>query len=161
MTSRNILNILIDLPKLFALQTIQPLRLAIRKAVESPQTAQEMADMVNKSLKHEIRAGFTHRFIRLMFVTVDDRVFARRYTYGEPSWHSAFRVESQGQIKLDKTIMNIKAYVPDDFEKIIPQVDQAYADSLKRMGARFLLDSAVKPRAQESTIELTLINKPV
>ena len=155
----NILNMVIDLPKLSALQTIQPLRLAIRKTAPYPDTVQEMADLVNASLKHEIRAGFTHRFIRLMFVTVGDRIFARRYTYGEPSWHSAFRAAPPGQIKLDKTIINIEGRVPDDMNDIIPQVDQAYADSLKKIGARFLLPGAIEPRAQQSTIELTL-SKP-
>jgi len=156
MKSINMINMAIDLPKLFVLQAIQPLRLAIRKATPPPKTAQAMADLVNSSLKHEIRAGFTHRFIRLMFVTVGDRVFARRYTYGEPSWYSAFLIDPSGQIRLDKTIVNIKAFVPDDLQEIIPAVDQAYADKLKKMGARFLLGGAVAPRAQESTIELML-----
>lgn len=152
----DILNMVIDLPKLFALQVIQPLRLVMRKAGPAPETAQEMADLVNNSLKHEIRAGFTHRFIHLLFVTVGDRVFARRYTYGEPSWHSAFRTDPPGQIKLDKTIVNIDGRVPADLDDIISQVDQAYADSLKKVGARFLLSGAIEPRAQQSTIELTL-----
>lgn len=156
MKPSDILNMAIDLPKLFALQATQPLRLTMRKATAHPETTQEMADLVNKSLKHEIRAGFTHRFIPLMFVTVGDRVFARRYTYGEPSWHSAFRADPPGQIKLDKTIVNIDGSVPDDLDEIIPEVDQAYADSLKKLGARFMLKGAVEPRAQQSTIELTL-----
>jgi hypothetical protein len=154
----NIFNMAIDLPKLAFLQVIQPLRLAMRKVTEHPETAQEMAYLVNTSLKHEIRAGFTHRFIPLMFVTVGDRVFARRYSYNEPSWHSAFRAAPLGQIMLDKTIVNIDASVPEDLEKIVSDVDQAYADRLKKFGARFLLNGATEPRAQQSTIELTLSN---
>lgn len=160
MKPSDILNMVIDLSKLFVLQAIQPLRLALRKAAANPETAQEMADPVNSSLKHEIRAGFTHRFIRLMFVTVGDRVFARRYTYGEPSWHSAFRANPLGQIKLDKTIVNIEVRAPEDLEEIVPAVDQAYTDSLKKMGARFMLSGATEPRAQQSTIELILVNEP-
>ena len=152
----DIFHLAVDIPKLIITQTIQPLRLAMRKTAAHPKTAQEMADLVNKSLKHEIRAGYTHRFIRLMFVTVGDRVFARRYTYGEPSWHSAFRADPPGQIKLDKTIVNINGRVPDDLDEIIPEVDQAYANSLKKMGARFLLSGATETRAQQSTIELVL-----
>lgn len=159
MKASQILNATIDLPKLLTTQAVQPFRLMLRKELSPPKTQHKMAELVNTSLKHEIRAGFTHRFIRLMFVTVGDRVFARRYTYGEPSWHSAFRAAPPGQIKLDKTIINIEGRLPDDMNDIIPQVDQAYADSLKKIGARFLLPGAIEPRAQQSTIELTL-SKP-
>ncbi len=75
MKASDILNIVTDLPKLFVLQTIQPLRIAMRKTKSKPDTAQQMVDLVNTALKHEIRAGYTHRFMRILFVTVDDRVF--------------------------------------------------------------------------------------
>lgn len=116
-----------------------------------------MADQVNTALRHEIRAGYTHRFINLMFVTVGERVFCRRYTYSEPSWHSAFRADPAGQIKLDKTVVNIEARIPEDFDEIVPAIDQAYAESLKKLGASFMLAGAVEPRAQESTLELKLV----
>ena len=99
MTS-HILNLAIDLPKLLIRQAIKPLRLALRKSAEPPLNQQELAELVNHSLKHQIRAGFTHRFIDIVFVTVGNRVFCRRYTYGEPSWHSAFLADPAGQIKL-------------------------------------------------------------
>lgn len=159
MKSSDILNMAIDLPKLFALQAINPLRLVMRKAATHPETSQEMADMVNSSISHKIRAGFTHRFIPLLFVTVGDRVFCRRYSYNEPSWHSAFRADPAGQIKLDKTVINIESQLPDDMDDIISDVDQAYADKLKKLGARFLLAGAVEERAQQSTMELKLINR--
>ena len=38
-------------------------------------------------------------------------------------------------------------------------MDQAYADALKKLGARFLLKGAVELRAQQSTIELTLADE--
>lgn len=91
-----------------------------------------------------------------MFVTVGERVFCRRYSYGEPSWHTVFQANPEGQIKLDKTVVNIEAGVPADLSDILPAVNQAYADTLKQFGARFLLKGAVEPRAQQSTMELTL-----
>ena len=66
MTS-NLSNIAIDLPKLLIRQAIQPLRLALRKSTTLPDTQQELAELVNHSLKHQIRAGFTHRFIDILF----------------------------------------------------------------------------------------------
>ncbi len=48
--------------------------------------------------------------------TVGERVFCRRHTYGEPSWHSVFQTDPAGQIKLDKTIVNIEARVPRDLD---------------------------------------------
>ena len=83
-------------------------------------------------------------------------MFCRRYTYGEPSWHSAFLVDPTGQIKLDKTIVTIIAQQPEDMESIVPAVNQAYADKLKKLGARFMLAGAVEPRAEESKMELIL-----
>lgn len=115
-----------------------------------------MADLVNRSLRHKIRAGYTHRFITLLFVTVNDRVFCRRYSYGEPSWHSAFRADPRGQVQLDKTLVYIKAAVPPDLDNINPAIDRAYAAKLKQLGARFLLEGAIEPRARQSTMELTL-----
>ncbi|MDE2751567.1 MAG: hypothetical protein OXI83_03220, partial [Gemmatimonadota bacterium] len=102
-----------------------------------PKTQRELADLVDNSLKHEIRAGYTHRFITLMFVTVGERVFCRRYTYGEPSWHSVFQTDPAGQVTLDKTVVNIEARVPQDLVEIVPDVDQAYADALKKLGASY------------------------
>lgn len=85
MTGSHILNLATDFPKLMARQVIQPLRLALRGSLEHPKTQQEMADLVNGALTHEIRVGYAHRFITLLFVTVGDRIFCRRYSYGEPS----------------------------------------------------------------------------
>lgn len=159
MSTSKALTLATDLPKLFVMQAVQPLRLGFRKPLDYPNSQQEMANLVNDSLKHQIRAGYTHRFINILFVTVGERVFCRRYSYGEPSWHSVFLADPEGQIKLDKTVVDIEAYQPDDIDEILPAVDKAYADKLKQLGARFLLDGAVEPRAQQSTIELKLVAK--
>ena len=150
------LTIVAEVPRLIATQVARPLRLALREPQEHPETQRQLRVLVERALSHKIRAGYTHRFITLMFVTVGDRVFCRRYTYSEPSWHSAFRADPAGQIKLDKTVVNIDAHVPDDLDDILPAVDKAYADKLKRLGASFMLAGAVEPRAQASTIEITL-----
>lgn len=156
MAISNTLNLVTSLPKLIGRKAVQPLRLTLRQPLAHPNTQRDMAKMVNDALSHKIRAGFTHRFITLMFVVVGDRVFCRRYSYSEPSWHSAFQSDPKGQIKLDKTIVNIKARIPHDFDEVISAVDDAYAAKLKQLGASFMLDGAIEPRAQESTIELLL-----
>lgn len=161
MLTSNIQSLAVDVPKLLFKQAIQPVRLSMRQELPHPSTQLELANLVNSSLRHGIRAGFTHRFINLLFVTVGDRVFCRRYSFNEPSWHSAFRGNPSGQIKLDKTIVNISACIPQDLEDIIPAVDQAYAAKLKQLGARFLLQNAVALRSQRSTIELTLANNEI
>lgn len=146
----------IDLPKLVTLQFLQPFRLYLRKRLDHPKTQEQMASMVEASLSHKIRAGFTHRLIPILFVKVEDRIFVRRYQYNEPSWYNVFLSDPAGQIKLDKTIVNIECRVPDDMNTILPKVDKAYADKLKKLGARFMLDGAITPLAQNSTMELTL-----
>ncbi|MEM7130512.1 MAG: DUF2255 family protein [Chloroflexota bacterium] len=121
-----------------------------------PTTQQQFVDLVNDSVRHEIRAGYTHRFIRLLFVTVDERVFCRRYTYGEPSWYSAFAKDPAGQVKLDKTIVDILGQIPPVLDTINPEVNKAYEAKLKQLGASYMLDGAIEPRAQASTFELLL-----
>ena len=142
------------------MQAIKPLRLMLREPLDYPKTQVELAALVDNALTHEIRAGFAHRFITLLFVTVGERVFCRRYRYTEPSWHSVFRTDPAGQIRLDKTVVNITAQVPDDLGDILPAIDASYAARLKQLGARFLLEGAVEPRARESTLELTLAPGP-
>lgn len=122
----------------------------------TPVTQQQLADLVNRSVRHEIRAGYTHRFINLMFVTVGERVFCRRYTYTEPSWYSAFIKDPAGQVKLDKTIVDVIGRIPPDLDDINPEVNKAYEAKLKQLGASYMLAGAIEPRAQASTFELVL-----
>lgn len=156
MATAPLLEILTGIPRLIVGQALHPIRRRLRGPMNPPETQAEMAELVNRTRLHEIRAGYTHRFIRLMFVTVDDRVFCRRYQYGEPSWHGVFLSDPAGQIRLDGTVADIIATVPKDMDAIIPAVDKAYADALKKLGASFLLSGAVEPRAQASTLEITL-----
>ena len=125
-----------------------------------PKTRRELADLVDNSPKHEIRAGYPHRFITLMSVTVGERVFCRRHTCGEPSWHSVFQAEPAGQVKLDKTVVDIEARVPQDLDEIVPDVDRAYAGALKKLRASYMFAGATEPRAQESTLEAGLAEPP-
>lgn len=148
--------VLFDMIKMSFVFITGRIRLAFRKPVMIPSTQQQFANLVNHSIQHEIRAGTTHRFITLLFVTVNERVFCRRYTYREPSWYSAFAQDPAGQVKLDKTIVDIIGRVPADLDDINPQVNQAYEAKLKQLGASYMLAGAVEPRAQASTFELVL-----
>jgi hypothetical protein len=117
-------------------------------------TIPKIVELVNTTRHHQIRQGHTHRFIDLMFVTVGERLFCRRYTYSEPSWRSAFIKNTVGQIKLDGKVIDVKGLVPHDLDKINPLVNKAYEEALKRYGATYLLDGAIDHRAQESTMEM-------
>lgn len=144
------------LPKLLWNYATNPMKRAFFKAAPTPGTQAELARLVENTFHHEIRAGFEHRFIRLMFVTVEDRVFCRQYQFSQRSWRDVFLSSPEGQVRLDNTIANINARVPEDYDRIIPAVDQAYADALRKIGASFLLTGSVEPRAQNSTMEITL-----
>ena len=89
---------------------INKIKLVFRRRVMKPETQQQLADLVDHAVQHEIRAGYTHRFITILFVTVNDRVFCRRYSYTEPSWFSAFAKNPAGQLKLDKNHCRHKRY---------------------------------------------------
>ncbi len=132
------------------------IKLVFRRPASQPETQRQLADLVNSSIRHEIRQGYTHRFITLMFVTVNERVFCRRYSYSEPSWYSAFASDPEGQLKLDKTIVDVTGRIPPDLDDINPLVDRAYQAKLRQLGASFMLQGAIEPRAQASTFELAL-----
>lgn len=151
------LQISLGLPKLLWNYATNPIKRALFKAAPAPSTQVELARLVEKTFHHEIRAGYEHRFIRLMFVTVGDRVFCRQYQFGARSWRDVFLSNPEGQVRLDGTVANINAHDPKDYDQIIPAVDQAYADALRRIGAGFLLSGSIEPRAQRSTMEISLV----
>lgn len=148
--------IILGLPKLLCHYASNPLKRALFKAAPTPDTQAGLASLVETTFHHEIRAGFEHRFIRLMFVTVEDRVFCRQYQFSQRSWRDVFLSNPEGQVRLDNTIANINAREPVDYDQIIAAVDQAYADALRKIGASFLLTGSLEPRAQKSTMEITL-----
>ncbi|MEM7158585.1 MAG: hypothetical protein AAF799_37440 [Myxococcota bacterium] len=115
-----------------------------------------LARQVDATVLHQIRAGRTHRFIDILFVTVDDRVFCRRYTYGERSWRDVFLRDPDGQVALNRRIVDIEARVPEDLDTINPRVNAAYEAALQRIGANWMLAGAVEQRAMDSTMEITV-----
>lgn len=90
-----------------------------------------------------------------MFVTVGDRVFCRRYQYGERSWRDVFLGDPDGQVWLDGAVVDIEGRVPHDLDTINPLVNDAYAEALRRLGASFMLAGAIDDRAMASTMEMT------
>lgn len=147
---------ILGLPKLLWAYATNPLKRALFKAAPTPCTQADLARLVENTFHHEIRAGYEHRFIRLMFVTVEDRVFCRQYQFSQRSWRDVFLSNPEGQVRLDDTLANINAQEPEDYDQIIPAVDHAYDDALRKIGARFLLAGSIEPRSQKSTMEITL-----
>ena len=110
MAKASLWNMVSGIPKLIIGTAIHPLLRILRGPMQQPDTQSEL---VNQTRIHEIRAGYTHRFIRLIFVTVDDRVFCRRYQYSEPSWHSVFLSNPGGQIRLEGIVRGNSLIVDD------------------------------------------------
>jgi hypothetical protein len=153
------LQTILGVPKLLWNYAINPVKRALFKAAPTPSTQAGLARLVDKTFHHEIRAGFEHRFIRLMFVTTGDRVFCRQYQFGARSWRDVFLSNPEGQVRLDNTVANIVAHELEDYDQIIPAVDQAYADALRKIGASFLLAGGIEPRSQKSTMEIFLADQ--
>ncbi len=153
--------------------SLSPLRLALtllrrllvgltpwrRQVNVSSQT--DLARLVERTSHHQLRVGKTHRFIDLMYVTVGDRVFCRRYTFREPSWHSALRDKPEGQVRLDGTVVDIEGRVPDDLDPINLAVNRAYEQRLHQLGAPFMVAGAVEDRAMASTVEIVFSHKEI
>lgn len=160
MTRPSIPKIIMGLPKLIIGQAFHPLLRLLRGPMAEPTTQAELAKLVNQTRVHDIRAGFEHRFIRLMFVTVGDRVFCRQYQFGARSWRDVFLKDPAGQVRLDGTVANIEAREPQDYDSIILEVDKAYERNLTKLGASFMIAGAVEPRSQQSTMEIFLAVGP-
>ncbi|MCT4629036.1 hypothetical protein [Winogradskyella sp.] len=86
---------------------------------------QELEKLVQRQKVHQIRCG-DHRFIDITIVTTEGRFFVRQYKFGKRSWYHAFLENSQGQMKLGDTIVDIDGVVPKDLETINPKVNKAY-----------------------------------
>jgi|GEM_PF-258723 len=120
----------------------------------------ELARLADDTVLHRLRAGRTHRFIDILFVTVGDRVFCRRYTFGARSWYDVFQANPDGQLWLDGTVVDIEARVPDDLDDINPAVNAAYERTLRKIGASMLMTGAVEDRALASTMEFVFAGQP-
>jgi hypothetical protein len=86
---------------------------------------QELEKLVQRQKVHQIRCG-DHRFVDITIVTTEGRFFVRQYKFGKRSWYHAFLENSQGQMKLGDTIVDIDGLVPKDLEIINPKVNKAY-----------------------------------
>jgi hypothetical protein len=153
------LRMILEAPRLIWAYATNTVKRALFKAASPPETQEELARLVERTFHHEIRAGYEHRFIRLMFVAVGERVFCRQYQFSQRSWRDVFLRNPEGQVRLDNAVVDIEAPEPEDYDHIIPAVDQAYADTLRKIGASFLFAGAVTPRTQRSTMEITFSAK--
>ena len=117
-------------------------------------TQANLAEQTRSSVSHKIRAGTSHRFIDTSFVTVGDRVFCRRYSFGEPSWHSAFLADPTGQMSLDGNVHDVFGRPPADLDEIVDDINEAYFRKLKAQGAESWFSWVRDPRVMQSTLEL-------
>ncbi len=88
-------------------------------------TIQEIEKLVQGRKVHQIRCG-NHRFIDITIVTTDSRFFVRQYKFGKKSWYHAFLQNSDGQMKIGGTVIDIDGVVPKDLDTINPKVNKAY-----------------------------------
>lgn len=89
-------------------------------------TIQELEKLVKSKRVHQIRAGRTHRFIDITIVSTEGRYFVRQYKFGTKSWYDAFLKNSDGQMKIGDTIIDIDGVVPKNLDAINPKVNKAY-----------------------------------
>lgn len=121
-------------------------------------TIQEITKRVNAKWVHQIRAGFKHRFIDISIVEAEGRFFVRQYRFGKRSWHDAFLVNPEGEMKLGDMVVPIHGVVPDDLKIINPKVNKAF---YKKMSIVYWLMGLTynKKRHKASTLELIPILK--
>lgn len=89
-------------------------------------TIQDIEKLVKSKKVHQIRAGHTHRFIDITIVSTEGRFFVRQYKFGTKSWYDAFLKNSDGQMKIGDTIIDIDGVVPQHLDDVNPKVNKAY-----------------------------------
>ena len=90
----------------------------------------ELAKRIMSSPVHQVRSGFTHRFIDITMVAVGERIFIRPYMFGINGWYDAFLKSPEGEMKIGENVILIEGRVPSDLEEINPLITQAYHDLL-------------------------------
>ena len=90
----------------------------------------ELARKVMSSPVHQLRSGFTHRFIDITMVAVGERIFVRPYQFGRNGWYDAFMGTPDGEMKIGNEIIKIEGRIPEDLQDINPKVTQVYHDLL-------------------------------
>ena len=86
----------------------------------------ELAKRVMASPVHQVRSGFTHRFIDITMVAVEERIFIRPYMFGRNGWYDAFLQTPEGEMKIGNDVIRIEGRIPTDLEEINPKVTNAY-----------------------------------
>jgi hypothetical protein len=73
-----------------------------------------------------IRCGAEHRYIGIWVVVVNGRVFVRSWHDRRTGWHSAFRGEPRGSVKVGEREVAVRTR-PVLGEKLNDAVDRAYS----------------------------------
>lgn len=116
-------------------------------------TIQELEKIVQEKKVHQIRAGKTHQFIDITIAATEERFFVRQYKFGTRSWYHAFMENSEGQMKIGETIIDVDGVVPADLEEINPKVNDAYKKLLGFVYPAMRLTFNTK-KHEASTLEL-------
>ena len=115
-------------------------------------TIQELEKMVQSKKVHQIRCG-NHRFIDITIVTTEGRFFVRQYKFGTKSWYHAFLANSDGQMKIGDTIIDIDGVKPEDLDEVNPKVNKAFRMLLGLIYLAMRLTFDTK-KHEASTLEL-------
>ena len=118
------------------------------------QNNEDIAKLINAKWVQQIRAGKTHRFVDISIVETEGRFFIRQYKFGKRSWYDAFLENSEGDMKINDTIIPIQGVVPKDLEEINPKVNKAY---FKKMNIVYWLMRLTYDRTKHEASTLELI----
>ena len=125
-------------------------------AFNKKMTIQELEKMVQSKKVHQIRCG-DHRFIDITIVATEGRFFVRQYKFGKKSWYHAFLANSDGQMKIGDTIIDIDGVKPADLDKVNPKVNKAFRKLLGLIYPAMRLTFDTK-KHEASTLELITKN---
>lgn len=109
--------------------------------------------LLRASHQFRIRAGEGHRFTRIWFVMLGDRVFVRPYYDKAGGWYRAFRKDPRGAITIGEREIAVRARTARG-SKLFDAVDAAYALKYATRANRKWVRGFHQTRRRRTTTEL-------
>lgn len=119
----------------------------------------EIIQKINNTKICQIKVGENHGFRDIWVVVANGRLFCRQYSFSKNSWRNALLENEKAYLKIDGNIVEITGKIPEDLDKILENVNEAYIEKyVERLDyyPEIAKQAAYIEKHQKSTIELHL-----
>ncbi len=122
-------------------------------------TKETLIQLINNTKTCQIKVGETHEFRDIWVVVAERRLFCRQYSFNTKSWRNALLRNQKAYLKVGEHIVEISGKIPEDLEKIMENVNEAYIEKyVQRLNyyPEIAQQAAHLEKHQKSTVELEI-----